>query len=57
MVFAIAQFILENQQKHNYQSSTIWFYRKVILKKKISRSLHWQSNIFKGLLPSITKII
>ena len=56
MAFKTAWSISENQQG-NYQGSIIWFCRKTILRKKIPRSLYWQSSTFKNLSPPIIKTI
>ena len=53
-VFETAWFMLRSQ-KDSYQGSTIWFCRKATLRRKIPRSLYWQSSTFEGLSLPITK--
>ena len=48
---------MPKSQQNNYQGSTIWSYGKAILKKKIPKSLYWQSNTFKNSILPIMKTI
>ena len=56
MAFETARSMPRSEQA-NYQGFTIWFCGKAILRKKILRSLHWQSSTFKGSSPPTIKTI
>ena len=56
MAFETAQSIPESKQANN-QGFTIWSCGKATLKRRILRSLHWQSSPFKSSSPPTTKTI
>ena len=48
IIFKKARSMLESQQQDNYQKSIILFFGKAILRKKLVKNLHQQSNIFEN---------
>ena len=56
MAFEIVRSMPESQQD-SYKGSTIWFCGKATLRRRIPRSLYWQSSTFKGLSPPTTRTI